>query len=115
MVGTLRMDKHRVHLPGFFKSMGLLPNTLCLVLRIRIVWRKEKNQTLIDMVRSMRSNMSLPHFLWTEALKTAVFILNRVLTKAVQKTSFELFKVWKPSLQHIRLWGCSSKVRIYNP
>ena len=49
---------------------------------------KEKNQTLMDMVRSMRSNMSLPHFLWTEALKTTIFILNWVLTKAVQKTLF---------------------------
>ena len=42
MVGTLRMDKHQVHFLGFFKSMGLLPNTLCLVLWIRMVWQKEE-------------------------------------------------------------------------
>ena len=44
MVGTLRMDKHRVHLLGFFKNMGLLPNTLCLVLQTIIVWRKEETE-----------------------------------------------------------------------
>ena len=66
----------------------------------------------MDMVRSMRSN--LPQFLWTEALKTTVCIINRVPTKVVQKIPFELFKGWKPSLRHIRVWGCPSKVRIYN-
>ena len=45
----------------------------------------------------------------------AVYIINRVPTKAIQKTSFELFKGLKPSLRHIRIWGCQLEVRIYNP
>ena len=53
---------------------------------------ERRNQTLTDMVRSMRSNYNLPHFLWTEALKTVVYILNWVPTKAVPKMLFELFK-----------------------
>ena len=76
---------------------------------------ERRNRTLIDMVRSMRSNDNLPQFLWNEALKTTTYIINQVPTKAVQKTPFELFKGWKPSLRHIRVWGCPSKVRIYNP
>ena len=44
-----------------------------------------------------------------------MYILNRVPTKAVPKTPFELFKGWKPSSRHIRVWGCPSEVRIYNP
>ncbi|KAK9117691.1 hypothetical protein Sjap_016638 [Stephania japonica] len=76
---------------------------------------ERRNRTLMDMVRSMRSNTTLPIFLWSEALKTAVYILNRVPTKAVSKTPFELLKGWKPSLRHIRVWGCPCKVRIYNP
>lgn len=32
------------------------------------------NCTLMDMVRSMRSNLKLPQFLWTEARKTAVYV-----------------------------------------
>ncbi|KAK8498397.1 hypothetical protein V6N12_005808 [Hibiscus sabdariffa] len=44
-----------------------------------------------------------------------MYILNRVPTKVVPKTPFELFKGWKPSLRHIRIWGCPSEVRIYNP
>ena len=44
----------------------------------------------MDMVRSMLSNSSLPISLWMEALKTAVYLLNKVPSKAVPKTSFEL-------------------------
>ena len=39
---------------------------------------ERRNRTLVDMVRSMLSNSNLPQFLWTDALKTAVYILNRV-------------------------------------
>ncbi|KAL0313498.1 UNVERIFIED_CONTAM: Copia protein [Sesamum radiatum] len=63
----------------------------------------------------MMASSKLPKFLWIEALKTAVYILNRVPTKAVSKTPFELFKGWKPSLRHVRIWGCPSEVRVYNP
>ena len=42
MVDTQRMDKHQLHLRNFFKNMRLLPNTLCLVLRIRMVWQNEE-------------------------------------------------------------------------
>ena len=58
---------------------------------------KIRNRTLMDMVRSMKSNCNLPHFLWTEALKTTV-LLDWVQTKAVPNMPFELFKGWKPSL-----------------
>ena len=76
---------------------------------------KRRNRTLLDMVRSMLSSSKLPQFLWTEALQTTVYILNRVPTKVVLNTPFELLKGWKPSLRHMHVWGCSSEVRIYNP
>ena len=63
----------------------------------------------------MLSNSNLPKSLWVEALKTPIYILNNVATKVVSKTSFELFKGWTLSLKHMRIWGCLSKVRIYNP
>ena len=69
----------------------------------------------MDMVCSMLSSYKLPKSLWIEALKVAAYILNRVPTKGIPKTPFELFKDWKPSFHHIRVWGCPSKVRIYNP
>ncbi|GKC27838.1 putative zinc finger, CCHC-type containing protein [Tanacetum coccineum] len=46
---------------------------------------ERRNHTLMDMVRSMLANSNLPEFLWTEALKTVVHILNRVPSKSVPK------------------------------
>ena len=60
---------------------------------------KRRNQTLLDMVRSMLSSSKLPN----EALKMAVYILNQVPTKVVPKKPFELLKGWKPSLLHMRV------------
>ena len=48
------------------------------------------NRTLMDMVRST-SNSTLPLSLWMYALKTVVYLLNRVPSKAVPKTPFELW------------------------
>jgi len=45
-----------------------------------------RNRTLKDMVRNMISHSTLPESLWGEALKTAVYILNRAPSKAVNKT-----------------------------
>jgi len=46
---------------------------------------ERRNRTLMDMVRSMICNTTLPEFLWTEALKTATHILNRVPSNLFQK------------------------------
>ena len=76
---------------------------------------ERRNRTLMEMVRSMMSYSSVPISLWGEALKTTMYILNRVPSKAVPKTPFELWTGRKPSLRHIHIWGCPAKARIYNP
>ena len=59
---------------------------------------ERRNRTLKDIVRSMRRNSKLPESIFTEALETTVYILNRVPTNVVLKTPFELWKGWKSSL-----------------
>jgi len=58
---------------------------------------ERRNRTLIEMVRSMLSNCSLPLSLWIYALRTAMYVLNRVPIKAVPKTPYELWTGRKPS------------------
>ena len=69
----------------------------------------------MDMVRSMLSYSSLPLSSWMYALKTALYLLNRVPSKAVLTTPFELWTGRKPSLRHLHVWGCPSELKIYNP
>lgn len=49
------------------------------------------NCTLLDTVRSTLSNSSLSISLWMHAIKTIMYLLNRVPIKAVLKTHFELW------------------------
>ena len=69
----------------------------------------------MEMVRSMISRTNLPGFLWGEALKSALYILNCVPTKAIPLTPFELWTGRKPSLNHLKVWGCPAEVKLYNP
>ena len=76
---------------------------------------ERRNRTLLDMVRSMISHSSLPESLWGEALKTAVYVLNRVPSKAVAKTPYEMWTGKKPSIRHLHIWGCPAEARPYKP
>ncbi|RVW26309.1 Retrovirus-related Pol polyprotein from transposon TNT 1-94 [Vitis vinifera] len=76
---------------------------------------ERRNRTLKDMVRSMISHSTLPESLWGEAIKTAVYILNRVPSKAVAKTPYELWTSKKPSIRHLHVWGCTAEARSYKP
>ncbi|KAL4016719.1 hypothetical protein IC575_024376 [Cucumis melo] len=69
----------------------------------------------MNMVRSMLINSSLPMSLWMYALRTAQYLLNRVPSKSVPNTPFELWTGRKPSLRHLHVWGCQTEVKIYNP
>ena len=64
---------------------------------------ERRNRTLMDMMRSMISRTNLPEFLWGEALKIALYLLNRVPTKATHLTPFELWVGRKPSLNHLKV------------
>ncbi|RVW75477.1 Retrovirus-related Pol polyprotein from transposon TNT 1-94 [Vitis vinifera] len=76
---------------------------------------ERQNRTLKDMVRSMISHSTLPESLWSEAIKTVVYILNRVPSKVVAKTPYELWTSKKPSIRHLHVWGCPVEARPYKP
>lgn len=67
------------------------------------------------MVRSMVSHSSLLESLWGDALKTIIYIFNRVPSKAVANTPYQLWIGKKPSLRHFHIWGCLAQARPYKP
>ncbi|KAI9092970.1 hypothetical protein K1719_027493 [Acacia pycnantha] len=72
---------------------------------------EQRNRTLLDMVRSMMSQTDLPPSFWGHALEIAAFTLNRVLSKAVEKTPYEIWTGKKPSLSFLKIWGCEVYVK----
>ena len=72
---------------------------------------KRRNRTLLDMVRSMMCFTELPTFFWGYALETAIIILNRVPSKSVSSTPYEIWRGKKPNLKYFKIWGCSVYVK----
>ena len=67
------------------------------------------NRTLVESVRSMLTDSMLPKQFWAEALSTAVYLRNRSPTKAVTgMTPFEAWTGEKPSVDHLRTFGCTA-------
>ena len=72
---------------------------------------KWRNQTLLDMVRSMMSQLDLSISFWGYALKAAAFLLNIVQSKAVKKTPYEIWTGKSPNLSFLKIWGCEAYVK----
>jgi transposase InsO family protein len=68
---------------------------------------ERKNQTVMEMAKSMLFEKGMPKEFWPEAVNTAVYLLNRCPTKAVwNMTPFEAWSGRKPSVNHLKIFGC---------
>ena len=59
----------------------------------------------------MMSRTDLPISFWGYALETAAFLLNRIPSKAVEKTPYELWTGKRPGLSFLKIWGCEAYVK----
>jgi hypothetical protein len=114
-IKALRSDQGGVYLSHEFsnhlKSCGIVPQLTPPGTPQRNDVSKRRNQTLLDMVRSMMSQSDLPLSFWGYALETAAFTLNRVPSKSVVKTPYEIWTGKTPSLCFLKIWGCEVFVK----
>ncbi|KAL0456393.1 UNVERIFIED_CONTAM: Copia protein [Sesamum latifolium] len=66
---------------------------------------ERRNRTLLEMARSMMAQANLPISFWGDAILTAAYILNRVPSKSIPTTPYELWHGRKLNLEGLRLWG----------
>ncbi|GJY42005.1 zinc finger, CCHC-type containing protein [Tanacetum coccineum] len=77
---------------------------------------ERRNRTVLSTTRSMIKAMKLPLTFWAEAVKHAIYILNRVPTRAlVDKTPYEALYNRKPNLENLRIFGCTAYAKITIP
>nr|GEW62896.1 hypothetical protein [Tanacetum cinerariifolium] len=72
---------------------------------------ERRNQTLLDMVRSMMNLTTLPKSFWGYALETTAHILNLVPTKKVYRTPYEIWHRKAPKLSYLKVRGCEALVK----
>lgn len=67
------------------------------------------NRTLMVRATSMSSGVGLEQKFWAEVVATACYLINRSPTSAlVEKTPMEACSGKKPSLKHLRVFGCKA-------
>lgn len=65
----------------------------------------------MDMVRSMMGFTNLPPSFWGYALETTAMLLNKVHTKAVEKTPYKIWMGKPPRYSYLRIWKCPAYVK----
>ena len=76
---------------------------------------ERKNRTLVEMVNCMLNQSGLPNNLWGEALLTACYVHNRITSRVIPTSPYELWKGRKPNLEHLRVWGCVAYYQTPDP
>ena len=56
----------------------------------------------------------LPITYWGDALLTATYVLNRVPSKSVITTPYELWTGRKPDLHFLKPWGCAAYFHVHS-
>jgi hypothetical protein len=74
---------------------------------------ERRNRTIGERIQALLHASGLPRFLWGEAARHAVWLLNRTTMKAVDgMTPFEAAFGKKPDLKKVREWGEKVSARI---
>ena len=111
-IKTLRTDRGHEYLSDQFKSFcdekGIARQLTIPHTPQQNGVAERRNRTLLDMVRSMMAQANLPIFFWGDALLTAAYVLNRVPSKSVPSTPYELWNGNKPDLGNLHPWGCAA-------
>ncbi|KAI5321249.1 hypothetical protein L3X38_030320 [Prunus dulcis] len=77
---------------------------------------ERKNRTIVEMAKCMMIEKGMPLEFWAETVNTAVYVLNRSPTKALdKKTPFEAYSGRKPGLKHLKVFGSVCYAHVPNP
>ena len=67
----------------------------------------------MEKARSMLSGVKLGHEFWAEVVGTTCYLVNRSPSSVLDdKTPHEVWSGKKPSLQHLRVFGCDAYVHV---
>jgi hypothetical protein len=70
---------------------------------------ERKNRSIVEAARAMLEEKSMPKFYWAEAVRTAVYIQNRIRDKV---SAQEQYFGMKPNLRHLQVFGSIVYVHI---
>ena len=95
----------------FCKGAGIKRHRTCVYTPQQNGVSERMNRTIMERVRCMLAESGMEERFWAEAASTAVYLINRSPSSAIEfKIPEELWSGFKPSLSHLRRFGCSAYV-----
>ena len=70
------------------------------------------NRTIMEAARSMLLTRNMGREYWAEAVCTAVYVRNRSPSKVLSVTPMEMWSGEKPSVEHLRVFGCKAFMHV---
>ena len=70
------------------------------------------NRTLMESAEANRIHAGLDQRFWADAMATAVHLYNRRVHNTIGKTPYQAWNGIKPSLSHLRVFGCNAWYRV---
>ncbi|KAK1410403.1 hypothetical protein QVD17_36940 [Tagetes erecta] len=94
-------------LQSFFDKRGVIHQTSCAYTPQQNGIVERKHRHLLNTARSLMFQGGLPISMWTESVLTAAYLINRTPSSVLNgRTPYELLFGSKPSLKHLRNFGC---------
>lgn len=73
-----------------------------------------RNRTIVAMARSILKKRHVPTILWGEAVRHAVYVLNKLPTRSLSSvTPHEAWFERKPSITSLRVFGCTTWMKVH--
>jgi transposase InsO family protein len=102
----LRLDGGKEYFSGQFnrylQQMGIRREFSCRYTPEQNGVAERKNRSIVEAARAMLEEKSMPKSYWAEAVRTAVYIQNRIGDKV---SPSEQYFGTKPNLRHLRVFG----------
>jgi len=115
LIKALKIDKGQEYLvdTNFFQQQGIQHQLTTSYTTQQNGVAERNNRKIMDMVRCMLKASQMPKEFWAASVATAVYILNRCLTKSVQeKTPEEPWSGRRPSIRYLLVFGCISYAHV---
>ncbi|KAJ0720008.1 putative RNA-directed DNA polymerase [Helianthus annuus] len=91
----------------FCKNKGIIHQTTCAYTPQQNGIVERKHRHLLNMARALMFQGGLPLRFWSDYILTTVYLINRLPSSVLLgKSPYELMFKFKPSLMHLRNFGC---------
>lgn len=100
----------------YLSSFGIIHQTTCPGTSEQNGLAERKNRHLLEVTRCLMMEMNVPKFLWTEAVMTAAYLINRMPSRMLDyKTPIECLKGETSYVVPPKVFGCVCFVKDYRP